>query len=64
MGFVTPPIHFGRVHETGKLVIADWSVEFCETTPIVLVEESKISLYGHETDRDLCSACRCVACFF
>ena len=39
-------------------------VEFCEATPIGLVDEPKISLYGRETDQDLRSACRCVACFF
>ena len=50
-----------RSNETGKLVIADGSVEFCEATPIGLVDESKVSLYGRETDRDLRSACRCVA---
>ena len=49
------------LYYTGKLVIADGSVEFCETTPIGLVDEPKISLYGRETDRDLRSACRCVA---
>ena len=47
--------------ETGKLVIADGSVEFCEDTPIGLVDEHKVSLYGRETDLDLRSACRCVA---
>ena len=47
-----------------QLVIADGSVEFCEASPIILVDEPKISLYGCETDRDLRSACRCVACFF
>ena len=36
-------------------------VEFCEGTPIGLVDESKVSLYGRETDQDLRSACRCVA---
>ena len=52
-----------REVETGKLVIADGSVEFCEATPIGLVDELRISLYGRETDRDLRSACRCVAGF-
>ena len=42
-----------RNNETGKLVIADGSVEFCEATPIGLVDEPKVSLYGRETDRDL-----------
>ena len=46
---------------SSQLVIADGSVEFCEASPIVLVDEAKISLYGRETDRDLRSACRCVA---
>ena len=43
----------------GKVVIAhESSVEFCEATPIGLVDtnESKKSLYGRETDRDLRSA--------
>ena len=48
-------------NEAGKLIIADGSVEFCETTPIGVVDKPKKSLYGRETDRDLCSACRCVA---
>ena len=47
-----------------KLVTADESVEFCEATPIGLVDEPKISLYGRETDQDRRSACRCVAKFF
>ena len=50
-----------RSNETGKLVIAHRSVEFCEATPFDLVDEPKESLYGRETDRDLRSACRCVA---
>ena len=50
-----------QYNETGKLVIAGGRVEFCEATPIGLVDEPKISLYGRETDRDLRSACRCVA---
>ena len=50
-----------RNNETGKLVIADESVEFCEAPPIGLVDEPKVSLYGRETDLDLRSACRCVA---
>ena len=29
------------------------SVEFCEATPIGLADESKESLYGRKTDRDL-----------
>ena len=43
-----------------NLIIADGSVEFCEATPIGLVDEPKVSLYGRETDH-LRSACRCVA---
>ena len=50
-----------RSNETGKLVIAHGSVEFCGATPIGLVDEPKKSLYGRETDRDLRGACRCVA---
>ena len=50
-----------RSNETGKLVIAHGSVKFCEATPIGLVDEPKIPLYGRGTDRDLRSACRCVA---
>ena len=38
-------------------------IEFCEATPFGLVDESKESLYGRETDRDLRSACRCVTLF-
>ena len=49
-----------RSNETGKLVIAHGSVEFCEATPFDLVDELKESFYGRETDRDLRSACRCV----
>ena len=49
-----------RSNETGKVVIAYGSVEFCRATPFGLVDESKESLYGRETDRDLLSACRCV----
>ena len=45
----------------GKLLAADGSVKFCEATHIGLVDEPKKSLYGRETDRDLRSACRCVA---
>ena len=47
-----------RSNETGKLIIADGSVEFCEATPIGIVDEPKVSLYGRETDQDLRSACR------
>ena len=35
-----------RDNETGKVVIAHGSVEFCEATPIGLAHESKESLYG------------------
>ena len=45
-----------RDNEAGKVVIARGSVEFCEATPIGLADESKESLYGRETDRDLRSA--------
>ena len=45
-----------RGNETGKVVIAHASVEFCEATPIGLADESKKSLYGRETDRDLRNA--------
>ena len=45
-----------RGNETGKVVIAHVSVEFCEATPIGLVDESKEFLYGREMDRDLRSA--------
>ena len=41
---------------TGKVAIAHGSAEFCEATLIGLVDESKESLYGRETDRDLRSA--------
>ena len=45
----------------GKIVvIAHGSVEFCKATPFDLVDESRESLYGRETERDLRSACRCV----
>ena len=46
-----------RGNETGKVVIAHGSsVEFREATSIGLADESKESLYGHETDRDLRNA--------
>ena len=45
-----------RGNETGKVVTAYGSVEFCEATPIGLADESKESLYGRETDRDLRNA--------
>ena len=45
-----------RGNETGKVVIAHGSVEFCEATPIGLADESRESLYGREMDRDLRSA--------
>ena len=50
-----------RSNETGKLVIAHGSLEFCDAIPFNLVDQSKESLYGRETDRGLRSACRCVA---
>ena len=43
-------------NETGQVVIAHGSVEFCEATPIGLDDESKGSLYGRDTDRDLRNA--------
>ena len=49
-------------NETGKLVIAHGSVELFEATPFDLAYESKEFSYGRETDRDLRSVCRCVAC--
>ena len=45
-----------RGNEIGKVVIAHGSVEFCEATPIGLADESKESLYGRETNRDLRNA--------
>ena len=39
-----------------EAVIAHGSIEFCEATPIGLADESKESLYGRETGRDLRSA--------
>ena len=43
-------------NETGKVVIAHGSVNFCEATPIGQVDEPR-----RETDRDLRSVCRCGA---
>ena len=43
-------------NEIGKVVIAHGSVEFCDATPIGVADESKESLYGRETDRDLRNA--------
>ena len=37
----------------GKCYIVGGRVEFCEATPIDLADESKESLYGCETNRDL-----------
>ena len=45
-----------RGNETGEVVIAHGSVEFCEAIPIGLADETKESLYGRETDRDLRNA--------
>ena len=58
-----------RGNEIRQVIIAHGSVEFCEATPIGLIEESKESLYGRETDRDLRSAgggggVRCQTFFF
>ena len=57
-----------RGNETGKVAIAQGSVEFCEATPIGLADESYEPLYGRETDRDLRKAdlrsawtCGCLA---
>ena len=36
-----------------RVVIAHASVVFCEATPIALADESKKSLHGRETNRDL-----------
>ena len=44
--------------ETEKIVIAHGGVEFCETTPFDLVDETHKSSYERETDRDLRSPCR------
>ena len=50
---------------SGKVAITHGSsVEFCEATLFDLVDESKESLYGSETDRDLRSACRYATCFY
>ena len=45
-----------RGNKTEKVGIAHRRVEFCEVTPIGLADESKESLYGRETDRDLRNA--------
>ena len=37
-------------------LLSQTGVEFCEATPIGLVDEPKVSVYGRETDRDLRSA--------
>ena len=55
-GKTLPVLIDERGSETRKVVIAHGSVEFCEATPIGLVDESKESLYGRETGRDLRSA--------
>ena len=44
------------INKPGEVVFAHGSVEFCEAAPIGLADESKKSLYGRETDRDLRSA--------
>ena len=56
-----PPKRFVLSLQPIEFIIAGGSVEFCEATPIDLVDEPKVSLYGRETDQDLRSACRCVA---
>ena len=45
-----------RGNETRKVLFAYGSLEFCEATSIGLADESKKSLYGRETDRDLRNA--------
>ena len=45
-----------RGNETGKVAIAHGSVGFCKATLIGLSDQSKESLYGRETDRDLRNA--------
>ena len=45
-----------RGNETVKVAIAHGSVESCKARPIGLSNESKESLYGRETDRDLRNA--------
>ena len=40
----------------GKVFIVHGRVEFCEATPMGLADESKESLYGRETGRDLRNA--------
>ena len=55
-----------RHHSRRREKQRDWETcyrrEFREATPIDLVDEPKVlSLYGRETDRDLRSACGCVA---
>ena len=49
-----------RGNQTGKVVIAHGSVEFCEVTPISLADESKESLYGRETT-ETCVTPTCLA---
>ena len=67
---ITPPNKKGRnkskkraqtvvrwQRDLGKLSShTEGSVEFCEATPTGLADESKESLYGRETDRDLRNA--------
>ena len=45
-----------RGNGIGKVAIAHGRVEFCEATPVGLTDESKESLYGRETNRDLRNA--------
>ena len=45
-----------RGNETGKVFIVHGRVEFYEATPMGLADESKESLYGRETGRDLRNA--------
>ena len=46
----------GKQRDWGKVAIAHGSVDVYEVTPFDLVDESKESLFGRETDRDLRSA--------
>ena len=50
-----------RGNEIGKVVIAHGSVEFCEATPIGLVDESKESLFTDARRTEICVTPTCVA---
>ena len=45
-GWISPCEEQGKETMTGKVVIAHGSVQFCEVTPIGLVDESKESHTG------------------